>query len=95
MTNGLRRVPTRTLHTLAAGETARVSGILFERLRQKCAALGLEVGQLVTCRVPGDVWLILDVDVAGGSRPVLLERDWARFVEVERPAVTTPGPRAA
>ncbi len=88
-------MPTRTLHTLAAGDTARVSGILFERLRQKCAALGLEVGQRVTCRVAGDVWLVLDVEVAGGSRPVLLERDWARFVAVERAAEATPDPRAA
>lgn len=86
--------PARTLHTLAAGETVRVRGILFERLRQKCAALGLEEGQLVTCRVAGDVWLILDVDVGGESHPVLLERDWARFVGVE-PVAATPNPRAA
>lgn len=95
MAIGVRGVPTRTLHTLATGETARVSSILFERLRQKCKALGLEQGQLVTCRVAGDVWLILDVELPGGSRPVLLERDWARFVEVERPAAITPGHRVA
>ena len=73
----------RSLHTLGAGERARIRGILFERLRQDCRELGLEAGQEVVCRVAGPEWLILDVPGEGRRQPVLLQRDWARFVEVE------------
>ncbi len=78
-----RRSVPRSLHTLEAGERARIKGILFERLRQDCRTLGLEAGQDIVCRVSGPDWLILDVIGAGRRQPVLLQRDWARFVEVE------------
>jgi hypothetical protein len=79
MATALRRVRARSLHAMAPGESARITGILFEQLRAECAHRGLRPGQRVRCRAAGPQWLILETDE---GRRVLLERDWARFVEV-------------
>ncbi len=70
---------TRSLHSIASGETARIATILFDRLRAQCAQLGLRPGTQVRCRAATPDWLILETEE---GRRVRLERGWARFVEI-------------
>ncbi len=88
---------TRSLHSIAPGERARIATILFDKLRLECAQLGLNAGERIVCRAATPAWLILETR---DGRRVRLERGWARFMEIadvepagERPS--EPGARAA
>ncbi len=70
---------TRSLHSIAPGERARIATILFDRLRAECGQLGLQPGTVIHCRAATADWLILET--AAGRR-VRLERGWARFIEI-------------
>ena len=82
---------TRSLHSIAPGERARIVTILFDRLRAECTQLGLEPGEQVLCRAASPDWLILETKA---GRCVRLERGWARFVEIADVVQPEPQPVA-
>ncbi len=83
---------TRSLHSIAPGERARISTILFDRLRAECAQLGLQPGRHIRCRAATPDWLILETE---DGRRVRLERGWARFVEITDANAGAEAPHAA
>ncbi len=78
---------TRSLQSIAPGERACITTILFDRLRAECGQLGLRPGTKVRCRAGTPDWLILETE---DGRRVRLERGWARFVEIEVVGTDTP-----
>jgi len=69
-----------SMSRVAAGDRILVRGIHFEQLSSDCAAIGLYVGDVVTCRSTSAGRLNLESH-SGGR--VLLSQDWARWIEVE------------
>lgn len=68
------------LHEARTDERVCIRTILFELLRQECAALGVNAGQSVRVRRRSVDGLL--VELAEG-RTVSLRREWAPFIEVE------------
>lgn len=53
--------------------------ILFDVLRDLCADLGVQEGDVVRCRANTPSHLLLET---AGGRTVALEQDWARFIQI-------------
>jgi Fe2+ transport system protein FeoA len=79
---------TATLSLAAAqpGEQVEIRRILFGALRGLCSDLGIFEGQVVRCRAGQGSQLLLQT---ADGRNVALERDWARFIQVAQPELTT------
>jgi hypothetical protein len=77
--------PARTfsLASIHPGDVVRIVDILFDVLRSHCHDLGLSEQVPLKCRTAGGAWLQLE---GPEGRTVLLERDWARFIEVAKVA---------
>lgn len=80
------------LHDVRTDERVCIRTILFDLLRQECAALGLHAGQCVRVRAASAGGLL--VELAEG-RTVALRREWAPFIEVEPDAPGGPVRAAA
>jgi hypothetical protein len=78
----------RSLADVAPEQTVRVERILFEMLRELCHSKGLDEGDLVECRRASDKVVILR---NGAGRSVIVDADWARFVQV---SLSEPAERA-
>lgn len=75
-----------------AGEAVEVREILGERLRAFCHDIGVNEGDVLRCRVNGPTHKIM---VTASGRTIVLEQDWARFIEVgevRRPVPTSTDP---
>jgi len=68
------------LHEVPTDERVRIRTILFDLLRQECAALGLHAGQCVRVRTRSVGGLLVEL-AEGGT--VSLRREWTPFIEVE------------
>jgi hypothetical protein len=73
-------VPT-TLAAGRPGDALSIRRILFDDLRTYCERLDMREGESVRIEAAGGAHLRI---VTAHSRRVLLERDWARFIEVAR-----------
>jgi len=81
----------RSLAAVDTGEIVEIRRILFDVLRGLCADLGVREGDVVRCRANTPSHLLLET---AAGRTVALERDWARFIQIDaRPA--TPRQLAA
>jgi hypothetical protein len=81
-------VVSTSLHDVRGDAHVRIRAILFELVREACAARGVHPGQSVRVRRSGDAVL---VELPAG-RTVPLSREWARFIEVEPHASARPAP---
>jgi hypothetical protein len=70
----------RSLAAIDTGEAVEIRRILFDVLRGLCADLGVQEGDVVRCRANTSSHLLLETPT---GRTVALERDWARFVQVD------------
>lgn len=83
-----------TLADARSGDTWRIGRILYGRLRELCADLGIREGERVDCIAAGPSVLLLRT---GRDRTVSLERAEARFIhgetvdEVDPMAAFAPG----
>lgn len=77
-----------TLANVRAGESARITRILFGALRALCDDLGVRENERFHCRAASGTMLVLEAD---DGHIVSLARDWARFIRVE-PAETALTP---
>jgi hypothetical protein len=73
--------PAVSLASVTAGDSIRVRGFLYDQLSSDCALIGLRVGDEVKCTSNSSAHFNLESD--SGPR-VLVHRDWARWIEVER-----------
>jgi hypothetical protein len=71
----------RSLAHIEPRQHVRIRSILFSTLREFCRDIGLHEGDEVVCRRASATILVLR---AANGRTVLLERDRARFIEVDR-----------
>ena len=69
----------RSLAEIRPGQRVRVEPILFEMLKDLCRGIGIVEGDVVRCRRTSRAVVLLEV---ASGRTVILESDWARFVEV-------------
>lgn len=74
------RAAASSLAAARAGEKIAIRRILFDELRALCADLDLHEGDVVRCRTGASSRMSLET---AGGRVVLLERDWARFIQVD------------
>lgn len=70
---------TRCLAEVSASERVRVERILFHVLQDLCYDLGLEEGDVLRCRRASRSFIVLET---AGGRTIIMETDWARFIEV-------------
>jgi hypothetical protein len=75
----LRRERARCLAEVGPSETVRVERILFHLLKDLCYDLGLEEGDVLRCRRASRAFLVLET---AAGRTIIMEMDWARFIEV-------------
>lgn len=71
--------PVRSLAGVHPGESVEIRLILFDSLRSLCRDLGLTEGTVVQCRGEARPHLFLRTVTVP---TILLERDWARFIQV-------------
>jgi hypothetical protein len=71
---------TRTLASLAPGDSGTVESFLFGSLRSLCNDLGIRQGETVRCRAGTAGVLILDTQ---DGHIVSVARDWARFIRLD------------
>lgn len=71
--------PVRSLATIAVGEAVEIRRVLFGAVRLLCTDLGFGEGDVVRCRLDTPGYLLLETTA---GRTVVLERDWARFIQV-------------
>jgi len=76
-----------SLAMASAGQAVEVREILGERLREYCHDIGLHEGDVLRCRVNGPTHKIM---TTASGRTIVLEQDWARFIDVYE--VSNPGP---
>jgi hypothetical protein len=70
-------------------ETIRIERMLFQVLRDLCSGLGVAEGDVVRCRtVSGTVVLLEDL----GGRTIVIDQEWARFIEVRSADSAAPAP---
>jgi hypothetical protein len=79
MANSPAPVAVATLAAVHEGDDVQVKQFLFDGVRSLCRTLGLYEGDVVHCRSDAPSWLVLETP---GGRTVVLERGWARFIEV-------------
>ncbi|HWV56546.1 MAG TPA: hypothetical protein VNZ57_03660 [Longimicrobiales bacterium] len=70
----------RSLAAVDTGDIVEIRRILFDVLRGLCADLGVREGDVVRCRANTASHLLLET---AGGRTVTLERDWARFIQID------------
>jgi hypothetical protein len=70
-----------SLAGLRPGERIRVERILFETLRQHCSGRGVREGDVLTGGAAASRLVLLRT---AAGRVVPCERDWARFVAIDR-----------
>jgi hypothetical protein len=87
----LRRDRARCLAEVGPSETVRVERILFHLLKDLCYDLGLEEGDVLRCRRASHAFLVLET---AAGKTIIMEMDWARFIEVS-PASVAPIPEFA
>jgi hypothetical protein len=75
----------RSLASVAPGESARIHVILFDALRRMCEDIGVREGQSLRCRAGTGAMLLLDMP---DGRVVSMARDWARHIIVDPGART-------
>jgi hypothetical protein len=68
-----------SLAAVRDGEKVRIERILFDKLKDVCHSLGIEEGKTVRCRRNARAVLLLET---GGARTIIIDQDWARFVQV-------------
>jgi hypothetical protein len=73
---------TRTLASLAPGESGRILAFHYRSLRGLLSDLGIHEGETVRCRAGTGGVLVLDT---AEGHTVSLARDWARFIELAPP----------
>jgi hypothetical protein len=69
----------RSLASVEADERIRVRSILFSLLRDDCARIGLREGDELVCKRASAAVLVL---LSDDGRPIVMDRDRARFIEV-------------
>lgn len=72
---------TLSLAAITAGQIVMIRRIIYGMVRDLCTDLGLVEGQMVECAANAGRTLRLR---NAGGRTVMLDADYARFVEVER-----------
>lgn len=82
-------ITSASLHDVDADAHVRIRTILFEQLREACAALGLHAGQTVRVRHRGAQALLLELP---WGHTAALRREWTPFIEVEPHAPDAAGP---
>ena len=83
MSTALPSEPVLSLAVTGIGQAVQIRRILFGALRSLCADLGVREGDVVRCRAGTASHLLLDTSA---GRTVTLQRDWARFSQVNAPA---------
>jgi hypothetical protein len=68
-----------SLAAVRDGEKVQIDRILFDKLKNLCYNLGIEEGKVVRCRHNTRAVLLLET---GASRTIIIDQDWARFVQV-------------
>jgi hypothetical protein len=69
----------RSLAEIRPGESVRIEHILFDMLKDLCSGIGIAEGDVVRCRRTSNAVILLETST---GRTVILDGDWARFVEV-------------
>ena len=70
----------RTLATIQPGECLSIERVIFDSVRVRCMETDLREGTTTTCVAGTPDHLMLE---AATGRLVIVERRWARFVEVD------------
>ena len=70
----------RTLATIQPGERLSIERVIFDSVRVRCQKTDLREGTTTTCVAGTPDHLMLE---AATGRLVIVERRWARFVEVD------------
>jgi len=97
----------RWLAQALPNETVRIERMLFKVLRDLCYGLGVAEGDIVRCKTVSESIVLLE---SPGGRTIVIDQDWARFIEVrsadgsaaapsfhpapERSALRTPAERS-
>ena len=81
---------TRSLATIAPGETLEIRCILFDGVRAVCERAGLRAGDRVHCRDVTPSRLLLESE---SGRAIHLDRRWADFVEAAEAGTMRPAAR--
>jgi hypothetical protein len=63
---------------MRAGDDARISHIAFETIRERCPALGIDIGAIVHCTESRGWELVLRTSL---GREVIVDRFYAAFIE--------------
>lgn len=74
-----RNRPHRWLAQALPDETVRIERMLFKVLRDLCIGLGVVEGDVVRCRTVTESIVLLETP---GGRTIVIDQDWARFIEV-------------
>ncbi len=73
-----------SLDRVAAGDTVTVQRILFDGIRSRCRAVGVDEGTRLSCRTADRERVVIETEA---GRAVPCERSLARFIEVARAEV--------
>lgn len=81
--------PHRWLAQALPNETVRIERMLFKVLRDLCTGLGVAEGDVVRCKTVSESIVLLETEK---GRTIVIDQDWARFIEVGPPdgRVDTP-----
>jgi hypothetical protein len=75
----MRNLAPRSLADVQPDERVAIEHVLFGTLKTLCDDLGIHGGEAVRCRRSTRAVLVLENET---GRTVILDQDWARFVEV-------------
>jgi hypothetical protein len=75
----------RTLESVAVGESVALATFPFETLRSLCADLGLTTGSIVRCVVSSPSVLLLERE---DGQQVRMDAGWARLIQIDPPSAT-------
>jgi hypothetical protein len=79
MSTVMRNLAPRSLADIQPDERVAIEHVLFGTLKALCDELGIHEGKEVRCRRSTRSVLVLENET---GRTVILDQDWARFVEV-------------
>jgi len=79
--------PRRSLAEVQPDQLVRIEHILFDTLKDLCHGIGIVEGDVLRCRRTSRAVVLLET-LAG--RTIILDGDWARFVQVRVVDVARP-----
>jgi hypothetical protein len=84
--------PHRWLAQALPDETIRIERVLFKVLRDLCSGLGLSEGDVLRCRTVSETVVLLE---SPGGRTIVIDQEWARFIEVRTANASPLAPEPA